>query len=241
MRIKVITAVAIVAAMAVGVTASNAALRTEANLRVQVKKPGAPAKAIIKIDNTDPGVVPQRVSTLVIASKVAKFNGSALPACKTPVPSNALGNNNAGEINPPCPSKTLVGKGTFIANTGITGQPLPADFGTIDGDMRVYNYKKSGGEQAALLVELRSDIPVPNAHQYLRAGITKGGVIRATIPNTADLPPQVSNLLRNPDGSYRTTSMANMSLTLASPRGKKPFFTLKQVKKLDFQIVLERE
>ncbi|MFY9487257.1 MAG: hypothetical protein WAP35_00980 [Solirubrobacterales bacterium] len=241
MRIKVITAVAIVAAMAIGVTASNAALRTEASVRIQVKKPGAPAKAIIKVDNTDPGVVPQRVSVLTIASKVAKFNGSAIPACKTPVPSNALGNNNAGEINPPCPSKALVGKGKFSANTGIPGQPLPADFGTIDGDIKAFNYKKSGGEQAALLIELSSDTPVPNAHQYMRVGITKGGVIRATIPNTADLPPQVSNLLRNPDGSYRTTSMASMNLTLSSPRGKKPFFTLKQVKNLDFQVVLERE
>ncbi|MFY9265327.1 MAG: hypothetical protein WAO61_07870 [Solirubrobacterales bacterium] len=244
MRIKVISAVAIIAALAIGVTASNASLRSEASVKVQVSKPGAPGKATITIDNSDSVNVPARVNSLVISSKVAKFNGKAVTQCKTAVPTNALGNNNAAEINPPCPKKSLVGKGTFVINTGIPGQPIPGDLGTLDGTFKLYNYKTSGGEQAAVLVEVLSQVPVPNAHVYIRAGVSKSGVITAAIPNTADLPPTISNLLRNPDASYRTTSLAKAKFTITSPRparGKKPFFTLKNNKNLDFSIVLNRD
>lgn len=244
MRIKILSFAAVVAALAIGVTASNASFRSETSAKVTIAKAGAPAKVVMTIDNTDTTKVPERISSVVISSKVAKFNGSAVPACGTAVPTNAAGTNNAGKINPPCPAKSKVGKGTWVANTGTPGEPIPPDLGTLSGTMNVYNYKKAGGEQAALLMEVMSDIPVPNAHQYIRVGVSNSGVLNAVLPNTADLPPTVANFLRNPNLTFRTTSMSKVVTTITSPKpakGKKPFMTLKNLKNIDFSIVLNRD
>lgn len=248
MRIKIVSIVAVVAALAVGVTASNASFRTEASMKIKIAKAGAPAQTSIVVDNTDSANVPQRISSVVMTSKVAKFNSKALPQCTTKIPTNADGDNNAAALNPACPSGSKVGSGTFVANTGVVGQPIPfSDLGVIDGTLRVYNYKPQGGEQAALLLEIMSDKPVPDAHQYQRISISNGGVITSVLPNTADLPPNVANLLLiNPptNMNFRTTSMANFKLTVKSPKakkGKKPFLTLKNTKNMDFSIVLNRD
>ncbi len=248
MRIKVISVVAAVALVAVGVTASNASFRSEASVKIKLAKAGAPAKVTMVIDNTDSANVPQRISSVVTTSKVAKFNSKAVPQCTSKIPTNADGDNNAAAINPACPAGSKVGSGKFTANTGVVGQPIPfSDLGKIDGTLNVYNYKPQGGEQAALLLEIMSDTPVPDAHQYSRVSISNSGVLTSTIPNTADLPPKVSDFLRvNPptDMSYRTTSMAHVEITMTSPKakkGKKPYFTLKNTKNLDFSIVLNRD
>lgn len=245
MRIKIISAVAVIAALAIGATASNATFRSEVAVKVKLAKAGAPAKLTMVIDNTDSANVPDRISSVVVTSKVAKFNSKAVPQCSTPVPSNAAGNNTGAALNPACPKGSKIGSGKFTANTGIEGQPIPFnDLGVINGAINVYNYKPGPGEQAALLFELMSDTPVPDTHQYMRAGVTKGGVVVANIPNVADLPPKVADLLRNPDMSFRTASMAHSEYTLTAPRpkkGQKPFFTLKNTKNMDFSVVLNRD
>lgn len=245
MRYKLIAVATAIAALAVGVGSSSATLRSETSANVNVSKPGAAGSVKLVIDNTDSAVVPQRIAKVNIASKVAKWNSKAVPQCTSKVPTNADGDNNAGEITPPCPKGSKVGTGKFTANTGYVGQPIPPDLGTLTGEIVIYNYKPAGGEQAALLLEILSDTPVPNAHQYTRAGISKAGVISALVPNTSELPPQVANFLTPPAPALqRTTSLAHLETTIKSPsvkKGKKPFFTLKNNKKLDFSITLERD
>jgi hypothetical protein len=239
MRIKLFVIAVAIAALAVGVTSSSATLNTSTSANVNVPKPGGPGSVKLVIDNTDNAVVPQRISKVTIASKAAKFNSKAVPQCKSKVPTNADGDNNAAEITPACPKASKVGSGKFTVNTGTVGQPIPSDLGTISGDVNIYNYKPSGGTQAVLLLEIMSDIPVPNAHQYQLAPISKAGVISTTVPTTDDLPPAVKNIL-SPPGAPRTTSLAHFETTIKS-HGKKPFFTLKQNKKLDFNVTLERD
>ncbi|MGH2906617.1 MAG: hypothetical protein ACRDKI_07585 [Solirubrobacterales bacterium] len=239
MRIKLIAVATAIAALAIGVSASNATLNSETSAKVSIKKAGAPATVKLVIDNTDNAVVPQRVSAVSITSKAAKWNSKAVPQCKSKVPTNADNDNNAGPITPACPKGSKVGSGKFKVNTGTVGQPIPSDLGTIDGTLNIYNYKPGGGQQAALLLEIMSDTPVPNAHQYSLAGVSKSGTIFATVPNTADLPPSVSALLLP-----RTTSLAHLETTIKSPKPKgktKPFFTLKNLKNIDFSVVLQRD
>ena len=88
-----------------------------------------------------------------------------------------------------------------------------------------------------------SSIPVPNVYQYILATV-KGGVLSANVPNAADLPASLSNLLRNPDMSYRTLSMATMNTKIKSPKvkkGQKPLLTLNSFKNLDYSIELNRD
>lgn len=248
MRIKIVSLVAVVAALAVGVAASNASFRTEATVTVKLAKAGAPAKVSIVIDNTDSANVPQRISSIVMTSKVAKFNSKAVAQCTTAVPTNAAGTNTGAALNPACPSGSKVGTGTFTANTGVPGQPIPFnDLGVITGTINVYNYKPAAGQQASLLLELMTNTPVPDTHQYMLAGVSSAGVVTSNVPNVADFPPNVANLLRvNPptDMSYRTGAMAQTTINITSPKaksGKKPFLTLKNTKNMDFSIVLNRD
>lgn len=239
MRIKLILVATVVAALAIGVVSSNAALQTSTSVNVKLAKAGAPATVVTEIKNADnAGLVPQRVSAITIASKVAKWNSKAIPQCASTIPTNAQGNNNAAQISPACPAKSKVGSGTFTVNTGTVGQPIPGDLGIISGTVNVYNYKP-GSNAAALLFEIKSDVPVPNAHQYQLATVTKSGVLSASIPNTTDLPPAVQQFLVG-----RTTSLNNLKVTIKSPKpakGKKPFLTLKNTKNLDFVVTLDRD
>lgn len=240
MRIKLILVATVVAALAIGVVSSNAALQTSTSVNVKLAKAGAPATVVTEIKNNDnAGLVPQRVSAITIASKVAKWNSKAIPQCSSTIPTNAAGNNNAAQISPACPAKSKVGSGTFTVNTGTVGQPIPGELGTISGTVNVYNYKPGGGQQAAMLFEIKSDIPVPNAHQYQLATVSKSGVLSATIPNTTDLPPAVQQFLVG-----RTTALNNLKVTIKSPKpakGKKPFLTLKNTKNMDFVVTLDRD
>jgi hypothetical protein len=239
MRIKLILVATVVAALAVGAISSNAALQTSTSVNVKLAKAGAPATVVTEIKNNDnAGLVPQRVSAITIASKVAKWNSKAIPQCASTIPTNAAGNNNAAQISPACPSKSKVGSGTFTVNTGTVGQPIPSELGTISGTVNVYNYKP-GSNQAALLFEIKSDIPVPNAHQYALATVSRTGVLSAQVPNTTDLPPAVQQFLTG-----RTTSLNNLKVTIKSPKPakrKKPFLTLKNTKNMDFVVTLDRD
>ncbi|MGB0873341.1 MAG: hypothetical protein ACPGWS_07830 [Solirubrobacterales bacterium] len=240
MRIKVILVATVVAALAIGVVSSNAALQTSTSVNVNVSKPGKPGSVrMVLVNNDTAGLVPQRISKITISSRVARWYSKGAGVCKSTVPTNAAGTNNAAPISPACPRSSRIGKGKFTVNTGTVGQAIPADLGTISGDVTVYNYRPSGGKVVALLFEIKSDIPVPNAHQYQLAQISKKGTLEAEVPNTSDLPPSVQQFLVG-----RTTSLNKLDVTLKSPkvkRGKKPLFTLKNNKKLDFLVTLDRD
>jgi hypothetical protein len=240
MRIKLIVLATAVAAIALGASVSTAALQSGTDVVVKLKKAGAPATAVITINNTDTaGIVPEPITNVTIKSAVAKFNGKAITQCKTPVPTGAA--NNGGKINPACPSKSKVGSGSFIVNTGKVGQPLPSEFGTIDGKINIYNYKPSGGGNAALLMEVLSQTPVPNTHVYVVATI-KGGTITARVPKMEDLPPAVIEILSPPSQpqNARVVSLAKITTSIKPPKSKKPFFTLKNTKNLSFSVTLDR-
>lgn len=239
MRIKMILIATVVAALAIGVSVSNAALQQSVKVNVKVAKPGAAGSVSVNYTNQDDaGIVPQRTASLVVTSKVAKWNSSGAGVCKSPIPVNPAANNVA-EISPACPSSSKVGKGTFTVNTGTVGQPIPAELGTISGNVNVYNYKPAGGSQAALLFEILSDSPVQNAHEYTLGQITRSGTLSAKIPNTTDLAPALQQFLTG-----RTTSLTSLNLTIKSPKvkkGKKPLFTLKNTKNLDIAAQVIRD
>jgi hypothetical protein len=239
MRIKLIVIATAIAALAIGVGTSSATLNSSTSATLNVSKPGGPGTVKLVIDNTDNQVVPQRISEIQISSKFAKWNAKAVPQCKSEVPTNANGKNNAGQISPACPSGSKVGTGKFTVNTGTPGQPIPSDLGTISGDVNIYNYTPQSGTQATLLIEILSDIPVPNAHQYQLAKISKSGTIDTFVPLMEDLPPAVKNIL-SPPSAPRTVSLSHFETTIKS-KGKKPFFTIKQNKKLDFNVTLIRD
>ena len=68
MRIKLILVATVVAALAIGVVSSNAALQTSTSVNVKLPKAGAPATVVTEIVNNDnAGLVPQRVSAITIA------------------------------------------------------------------------------------------------------------------------------------------------------------------------------
>jgi len=240
MRIKLIALATAVAALAIGyATSSQATLTTSTSATVKLAKAGAPAQAHIVIDNTDNEVVPERVASVSIASKTAKFNAKAVKQCTSPVPTNAAGNNNAAEIVPPCPSASKVGKGTATVTTGTVGQPIPSDLGTIVANVNIYNYKPSPGDQATLLLEIISNIPVQNGHVYEVAHVSKSGTISSNVPLVADLPPTIGSFFTG-----RTVTLSHLDTTIKSPKpkkGQKPFFTLKNLKNLDFNITLTRD
>jgi hypothetical protein len=239
MRIKLIVIATAIAALAIGVGSSSATLNSTTSANVNVPKPGGPGSVKLVIDNTDNALVPQRISEIQISSKAAKWNAKAVAQCKSTIPTNLAGTNNAGEISPPCPSGSKVGTGKFTVNTGTPGQPIPADLGTISGDINIYNYKPAAGSTASLLIEILSDIPVPNAHQYQLATISKSGTIDTKVPTMDELPPSVKNIL-SPPSAPRTVALSHFETTIKS-KGKKPFFTLKQNKKLDFNVTLIRD
>lgn len=249
MRFKMIIALAVIAAVAVGVTASNAALRSETSLKIKLAKAKAPASVVMKVDNSNfntpgnpygGGIVPERINEVVITSKSAKWSGKGAVQCKIPIPSAAAGNNTGAIANPGCPAKSKVGTGDFIATAGTPGQPYDTgDAGVITGTLTIYNYKPSGGAQAALLLEAKSKNPVPNVYQYILATV-KGGVLKASIPNMADLPVSLSNLFKVGD-TYKTLSMATMNTKINSPKSKTPLLTLNNFKSMDFSVVLNRQ
>lgn len=247
MRFKLITVLAALAALAVGVTASNAGLHSSTTVKIKIAKAKAPASVVMNIDNTHTnaagvGIVPERINQVVITSKAAKWYSKGAVQCKVVIPSAAAGNNDGSDIGKNCPSKSKIGSGTFIANAGTPGTVYdPGDAGRITGVMKVYNYKAPAGAQAALLLDAESKTPVPGVHQYILA-VVKGGKLTASVPNMADLPTNLSNLFKNPDGvTYKTLSMATMNTSLKSPSAKRPLLTLNNFKSMDFAVELNRD
>lgn len=240
MRIKLIALATVVAALAVGAMTSQAALQQKVSVNVNIPKPGNGGTIKVSLVNNDPGQVPERIKQIIVTSKTVKWYSKALPYCNVTIPTNAAGNNNAAKLS--CPSKSRVGRGNFLVNTGVREQGIPAELYEINGNITAYNYKPRSGDVAAFLVEIQSDVPVPNAHQYQYVGISRAGVMKADIPATEDLPPQVRDILLNLPG--RKIALNTINLTLTAPKvkkGKKPLFTIKSYKKLDVSGELVRE
>lgn len=268
MRIKLIAIATAIAALAFGVATSQASLQQKVSVNVKFKKAGGPGTIKVSLENLEPSggnpdaLVPERISQLIVSSKSVGYNSKALPYCKIvptqtvggkdEIPTNAAGNNRSDFLAPEpggkntqtvlknCPTKSLVGKGTFEAVVGQVRQPFdPSQSGLITGKVFAYNYKPRSGDQAAMVVWIQSDNPVPNANQYQYVGVSKKGVITAILPNRGDIPPNIAAVL--PDG---TISMTKLSLTLTSPtppKGKKPLFTIKSFSNLDVTGQLVRE
>jgi hypothetical protein len=263
MRTKLILIATVVAALAIGVTASNAALQNTVAVNLKFKKAGGPGTLKLSLTNVEEGgLVPQRVKEMIISSKSGAYNSKALPLCKivpsqTPggkdeIPTNAAGNNesqflapqpggkNSATVLKNCPLKSIVGKGTFEAVVGTPGQPYdPSQAGLITGNVYLFNYKPRSGDTLAFVAWIQSDNPVQNANQYQYVGVSKKGVIRTVLPNRQDIPPNIAAVL--PPG---VISMTKLNLTLTSPKppkGKKPIFSVKSFTNLDIAGQLIRE
>jgi len=262
MRTKLILIATVVAALAIGVSASTAALQNTVAVSLKFKKAGGPGSLNLSLTNIeDGGLVPQRIAKMVISSSSGTYNTKALPYCKIvptlqaggkdEIPTNAANNNRSdflapqpGAQNAPvvlknCPLKSLVGKGTFEAVVGEVGKPYnPAQAGLITGNTYLYNYKPRPGDTLAFVAWIQSDNPVPNANQYMYVGVSKKGVITTVLPNRGDIPPNIAALL--PDG---VISMTKLKLKLTSPKPKKgkPIFSIKSFSNLNVAGALIRE
>ncbi len=263
MRTKLILIATVVAALAIGVTASNAALQNSVSVNLKFKKAGGPGTLKLSLTNVeDGGLVPQRVKEMIISTKSGQYNSKALPYCKIvpsqtvggkdEIPTNAAGNNTSDFLAPQpggknsatvlknCPLKSIVGKGTFEAVVGTPGQPYDkSQAGLITGNVYLFNYKPRSGDTLAFASWIQSDNPVQNANQYLYVGVSKKGVIRTVLPNRQDIPPNIGAVL--PPGII---SMTKLNLTLTSPKpakGKKPIFSVKSFSNLDVAGQLIRE
>jgi hypothetical protein len=262
MRTKLILIATVVAALAIGVSASNAALQNSVSVALKFKKAGGPGTLDLSLTNTEDGnLVPARIKTLIISSNSGVYNSKALPYCKIvpdlkvggtdTIPTNAAGNNrsdalaeepggkNSDVVKKNCPVSSLVGKGKFEAVVGTVGQPYdPGQAGLITGFVYMYNYKPRSGDTLAFVAWIKSDNPVPNANQYQYVGVTKKGVIKTDLPARADIPPNIQNAL--PPG---TISMTKLSLKLTSPKPKKgkPIFSIKSFSNLNVAGQLIRE
>jgi len=262
MRTKLILIATVVAALAIGVTASNAALQNSVAVSLKFKKAGGPGTLKLSLTNVeDGGLVPQRIAKMIISSSSGVYNSKALPYCKIvptqtvggkdEIPTNAAGNNTSDFLAPQpggkstptvlknCPLKSLVGKGTFEAVVGQVGQPYnPAQAGLVTGNAYLFNYKPRPGDQSAFVAWIQSNNPVPNANQYQYVGVSKKGVITTILPNRSDIPKSIADLL--PEGII---SMTKLNLTLTSPKPKKgkPIFSIKSFSNLNVSGQLVRE
>jgi len=262
MRTKLILIATVVAALAIGVSASNAALQNSVSVSLKFKKAGGPGTLDLSLTNVeDGGLVPQRIAKMIISSSSGVYNSKALPYCKivptqTPggkdeIPTNAAGNNTSDFLAPQpgrtnsatvlknCPLKSLVGKGTFEAVVGEVGKPYdPSQSGLITGNTYLFNYKPHGGDTLAFVAWIQSNNPVPNANQYTYVGVSKKGVITTVLPNRGDIPPNIAAVL--PAGSISLTKL-KLKLTAPKPKKGKPIFSVKSFSNLNVSGQLVRE
>lgn len=125
MRTKLIIGISVLAALAIGVTSSNAALQNAVQVKLNFKKAGGPGSLSLQLINMDDvplpegkplsarglhnalydgGLVPQRVKRLIVQSSSAKYNRKALPSCSVifngqkKIPTNADGITGAEEL-----------------------------------------------------------------------------------------------------------------------------------------------
>lgn len=242
MRIKLFVTAGCIGAIVLGAAVSNASLTSGTSVNVNIKSPGAPATITLAVDNSESTLVPQPVTVMKISSTTAKWNSKAVPNCTVVPPDWASGTPDNGHGIEECPAASKVGRGTFTVNTGTPGQPIPGDNGTISGTINVYNRAPAAGQSAAFLIELLSDVPVPNDHEYEVAQISKSGTVTVPLLKMENLTPAIHNLL-SPPMAPRQLALSKLQVTIKSPtpkKGKAPFVTLKSVSKVNFSVSLQR-
>lgn len=281
MRIKLIAIATALVALAFGVTSSHAALQNALQATVKFKKAGGPGSLSLQLINMDDaplpdgvplsarqfhdrlydgGLVPQRVSKLIVQTSSAKFNSKALPYCnltdpntgqKKDIPTRATGMTggeeysyvpgakNAPAVTKNCPAKSVIGKGNFTAVVGTPGTAYdPGQAGALEGTVVVYNYKPAGGDTLGTIARLHVDNPVP-ATQYLYTGVSKKGVFTAKVPSRAEIPTNLDASI--PAGEVSMTSILLNLTAPKPPKGKKPIFTVKSFSNLNVYGQLVRE
>lgn len=231
MRIKILVIGAALAAL-VGTGTASGALQNQLNVDVLQKAQGQPAAVKVFAQNYDSaGIIPERISQVVLKSKSAKWNGKAVPKCTSPIPTREVG----GAIVPSCSSKSLVGTGSAIVLAGNKGEPVPPRGSSyyVEAALKIYNYKVSPGDKVTLLLESISDQPVPDAHVYTLAHINSKGTITANIPSVNDIPLNLAQLYPS-----RNLHIIEFKSTLNSKRTK--LFMLKKGN-LNAELTVTRE
>jgi len=226
MRVKFLAIATGVFAIALGGVASGALQQTE-EVSVKTKGPGEYTTISAKISNTDPVKVPERISQIVVSSKLLKWNAKGAAVCSLQLRSD-------GEfMSPKCPANTVIGKGTFRGVLGIPGKAYPTDsLGKAGGTITLYNYKPPAGTKVGILAEAHT-IKDANyqsaaeATQYILGGVTAAGKETIDIPNLKGLPPQLRDII--PPCRFVVFTEANINLTPPKPKkGKAPFVTTKK-------------
>jgi hypothetical protein len=282
MRAKLVILAVALFAMATGVATSEAALQNAVQAKLHFKKAGGPGSIFVQLVNMDDvplptgrplskrglhnalydgGLVPQRLSRLVVQSSSVRYNRRALPTCrvvfrgqaKIPTRADGItgaeeltyvpGERNSHAVKKACPKKSILGRGTFTATVGTPGLPYnPAQAGALEGTVIIYNYRPKKGDTLGTVARLHVDNPVPST-QYLYAGVSRRGVLIADVPRRTEIPTNLDATI--PPGEL---SMTSLSLDLKAPRPKrhrgragKPIFTIKSFKKLDVYGQLVRE
>ncbi len=274
---RLILGIAVVAVLAFGATASHAALQNAVSVKVNFKKAGGPGSLSVQLINMDDvplpegkplskasvnsrlydgGLVPQRISRLIVQSSSAAYNRKALPYCKViyngqnKIPTRAdgitgaeeltyvPGEKNSSSVTKACPKTSVLGKGNFTAVVGTPGQPYdPSQAGALAGTLTAYNYQPRSGDTMGSVVRLHVDSPVP-ANQYLYVGVSKSGILRADVPKRSEIPTNLDATI--PAGEVSMTSL-DLKLTAPKPKRGKPIFTIKSFKSLNVYGQLVRE
>lgn len=240
--IKPIVLVAAISALAVGAGTASATLSSKTEAYASLNQPGAPASFKLLVENVDNEIVPKPIASVTASSKSAIWKSKALTQCNRRLPTPADGDDgHFFDERPFCPATSLVGSGVFTLNAGTEGQPIPLDLGILVGDILVFNYMPKRNQQAALLLELHMDTPVPNAYIYVLATVSKSGALVIPIPKMDELHPAVKNIL-SPPGQPRIVSLTRIRLTVKSPKpksGHSPLLTFHSAKHTNFRVTLQ--
>jgi hypothetical protein len=227
-------ATAALSAMALVVPA-DAALNDRAYLNVTGPGAKRAGKAVnvglgMAVSDSNPALVPARVSDVIVRSRTLKFNARArgLRTCTASLPTNGAAAR--------CPSRSKVGSGKFKAVFGFPGQPIA----TIDpakalssGRITIYNYKRQSGQQARLLAVITASVPV-NYTVNLPVPVTRSGVATIVMPDMKDLAPIVRDLY--PAGTRLVTTSFDAKVRAKSQRRGKPFMYLRTLKRLEIRV-----
>ncbi len=229
----------VVVAAAIGTAAmampAHAALNDRAYLNVTGSGAKKAGKAVnvglgMAVSDSNPAIVPARVSEVIVRSRTLKFNARArgLRTCSATLPTNGAAAR--------CPSRSKVGSGKFTAVFGFPGQPIA----TIDpakalssGRIAIYNYRRSSGQQARLLAVITAGKPV-NYTVNLLVPVTRSGVATIVMPDMKDLAPLVRELY--PAGTRLVATSFDVKLRAKRQRRGKPFMYLRTLKRLEIRV-----
>lgn len=188
-----------------------------------VRKVGRAVTVKVSFTNTatQPGFTPERVDRLLIAVPAIRVRRDApsVATCRAALPNDGLAAN--------CPKRSRVGGGTFTGIFGTPGQSAdsPSGLGITDGKITLYNYKRSGSEQARLAVVVTSSRPLQGVSINFTAAISRAGVLTIDVPDLPQMPPLIQATF--PVGQkFVLTSFA---ITLKGPRQRRgaPFVSMR--------------